>query len=65
MCFWLGFINNLLIYLVNYVILVNRGIFYWYFEMVLFNVFFGIDKIRDKEKKFKMKNLVNFDWEYW
>lgn len=65
MCFWLGFINNLLIYLVNYVILVNRGIFYWYFEMVLFNVFFGIDKIRDKEKKFKMRNLVNFDWEYW
>lgn len=65
MCLWLGLTNNLPTHLVNYVILVNRGILYWHPETASSNVSFGTDKIRDKEKKLKMKNPANFDWEYW
>lgn len=51
MCLWLGLTNNLPTHLVNYVILVNRGILYWHPETASSNVSFGTDKIRDKEKK--------------
>ena len=51
MCLWLGLTNNLPTHLVNYVILVNRGILYWHPETASSNASFGTDKIRDKEKK--------------
>lgn len=51
MCLWLGLTNNLPTHLVNYVILVNRGILYWHPETASSNVSFGTDKIRDKKKK--------------
>lgn len=62
MCLWLGLTNNLPTHLVNYVILVNRGILYWHPETASSNASFGTDKIRDKEKKLKMKNPANLIW---
>lgn len=55
MCLWLGLTNNLPTHLVNYVILVNRGILYWHPETASSNVSFGTDKIRDKEKNSRWK----------